>query len=212
MGGSYRVRHLKGARFQPSGLTPGTCLAYARRMGKDSANKNMHYGRPASEAQLAVRWKPGQSGNPRGKPKGFQSQMRAVFGENGEALAEFLRAVLAGEKTAQAFATSRDGPVPVVVGPSIAEMLEAWKLAAGYAFGRPALAVELSGPEKGPIEIGAFDLSRLTDAETLAFAEAAGRVLEIREKAALPPAAPTQVFPVLAISDQSAITLVRTCG
>ena len=43
---------------------------------------------------LAPAWKPGQSGNPGGRPKGLQRATRELVGDDGIALAKFWQAVM----------------------------------------------------------------------------------------------------------------------
>ena len=47
---------------------------------------------------LAPAWKPGQSGNPGGRPKGLQRATREIVGDDGIALAKFWNAMMKNPK------------------------------------------------------------------------------------------------------------------
>jgi hypothetical protein len=117
------------------------------------------------------RWRPGgPTANPKGRPPGFQALIRARLGRNGEKLVDFLCAVLDGTAEVDALATVRDGAETraeiVRCGPTMRERLEAAKMLRDSGFGRPALAVEVSGPDGGPIPTArAVDVDRYDDAQ-----------------------------------------------
>lgn len=136
-------------------------------------------------------WKPGESGNPGGRPKGFGDAIRARFGRNGEALIAFLAQVLDGTAYGDDLVTFRDadGPVSEVVkvGPTIREKLEAVKILRDSGYGKPVTAIELSGPGGGPVAVATrVDVEALSDGEL--------EILEALAEKATPklPAAPVE--------------------
>lgn len=101
-------------------------------------------------------WKPGQSGNPAGRPKGFAGLASAIakHTRDGEELVEFALSVLRGEVN--------NGEEP-----STRDRLEALKWLAVRGFGQPVQPVELTGKDGGPIATKQVraNLSNLSDEE-----------------------------------------------
>jgi hypothetical protein len=92
-------------------------------------------------ADETTRFKPGESGNPGGRPKGLASLIREQVGDDGTKLVKYVVAVLEDKKAS----------------PKL--RLEAATWLADRGFGRPRQAIELGGlEEQGPIEVKlAFD-------------------------------------------------------
>lgn len=98
----------------------------------------------------------GQSGNPGGRPKSFSEAVREVCDEL--KLARVALDIALGEQ----FTASNMFGKDIKVRPKIAERLEALKFLRDTGWGRPAVAVTVSGPGGGPLR---FDLSGMTDEE-----------------------------------------------
>lgn len=131
-------------------------------------------------------FRPGTSGNPGGRPlsKRFRKELQKLFGENAAELAQFLADVVRGEIVAETVVSTKDGPVPVNVGPTVHEREVAAKIALEYLVGKPPTALEVSGPDGGPIAVSsACDMSKLTDAEALEFVQLADRLIDLRTRA-----------------------------
>ena len=79
-------------------------------------------------------WKPGQSGNPGGRPKGFAGLAAVIRKKtnDGEELVDFALGVLRNKKA------------------SIGDRLEALEWLSVRGFGQPVQPVQLSGDENGP--------------------------------------------------------------
>lgn len=92
-----------------------------------------------SKPPAQTQFKPGQSGNPGGRPKGFAEYIRAETKE-GKDLVDFALSVVRGEK-------QRGAKQP----PGLLYRLEALKWLGDRGWGKPLQAV--TGAEGGPLEI-----------------------------------------------------------
>jgi hypothetical protein len=100
-------------------------------------------------------WKPGQSPNPGGRAK-KRAELTQRIQERGIDLIEALFALVDDNPE---FVTGERGGVPV--GPSHRDRIDAIKLLLAYGYGKPTLAVELTGRNGGPI----LNLSTLSTPE-----------------------------------------------
>ena len=85
-------------------------------------------------------WRPGQSGNPSGRPKGGAGFAKAIRNESkdGKELYEFAFAVMRGQTEVKAIV----GNMVVNVGPSLKDRMDAMKWLADRGFGRVPESVE----------------------------------------------------------------------
>ena len=86
---------------------------------------------PGGNSRLAPAWKPGQSGNPSGRPKGFGHLVRAQTLDGAELVAFHLK-VIRGELTETKVANG----IPVETEPSIADRMKAAEWLADRGWGR----------------------------------------------------------------------------
>lgn len=98
-------------------------------------------------------FKPGQSGNPGGRPR-MLKELKDRIQLRGLDLVDVLFGIVDGLPLAKGRG---------VVGPSHRERILATKELMAYGYGRPVLAVEVSGPGGGPLE--GRDISLMTSAE-----------------------------------------------
>ena len=105
-------------------------------------------GRPFKAGQPNPGFKPGQSGNPGGRPKGLAKRVRELVGEDGERIIEFMASVMNDE-------TARK-----------ADRLEAAKWLADRGFGRAIQGLEIDVAQRGYLDITQMstdDLKTLRD-------------------------------------------------
>jgi hypothetical protein len=84
------------------------------------------------------RFKPGQSGNPGGRPKGLQRRVRELVGDDGDKLASFLFAVFTDE------------------GEKMGDRLEAAKILLERGWGKAPIAVDADGQPAKFVLLSAF--------------------------------------------------------
>jgi hypothetical protein len=100
-----------------------------------------------------------------GRPKGFAAAIRARYGYNGEGLLEKLAGIVEGTETGEVVVVLRRGdesiPRTVTVGPSVREKLEALKILAEHAHGKPVQSIHLKGLLEP--DAPAYDYSQLSD-------------------------------------------------
>lgn len=113
--------------------------------------------RPVPRSIAATAWKPGQSGNPAGRPVGLGKAIRKALGDGSE-LVEILLSIARGEQTAKSTAS---GVQIEAEPPTRLERLAAIKLLLEHGWGKPATKVEVSGPDGGAIPVGRFDLGAM---------------------------------------------------
>ena len=101
----------------------------------------------------------GQSGNPGGRPKGFASYIREKT-EDGKEVVDFFLKVFRGEEIERRK-------------PKMKDRVDAGTWLADRGFGRPAQAVELSGPDGEPIKA---DLSNLSTEDLIVLRELASKL------------------------------------
>lgn len=121
----------------------------------------------------------GVSGNPGGRPK-MLKELKERIQEGGSELVEKLFSIALDPPK-----VSRINRRTIVDGPNYRERVMAIEKLLAYGYGRPVLAVEVSGPGGGPLETR--DIDKLTSTER------AKRLVELLVKAgaralALPPA------------------------
>jgi len=103
---------------------------------------------PLVEAGEATRFKPGQSGNPSGRPKGIASTVRKQCGGSPDELVDRLRAVARGD------AVDESGTRPKPARP--ADQIRAVEALLAYGWGKPASFAAIEGAD--PLELD--ELSR----------------------------------------------------
>jgi hypothetical protein len=109
------------------------------------------------------RFRPGQSGNPKGRPPGVALAARKLIGKNGERALQFLADLMDG-KALKITALERGKPRTLdVQKPSVRERRYAAQELLNRACGRSTQIVEVSGPSGGPVTT--LDLGRLSDAQ-----------------------------------------------
>jgi hypothetical protein len=99
----------------------------------------------------------GNRANPGGHPKVLR-ELRERIRERGLDLVEKLFAIAWAEPRIE-----KRGRRNVVVGPTHLERIQAIKLLMAYGYGRPTLAVEVSGPGGGPVQHR--DITQLNSSE-----------------------------------------------
>lgn len=104
-------------------------------------------------------WKPGQSGNPGGRPKGFGAYIREKT-EDGKEIVDFFLKVFRGEDIDRRR-------------PKLKDRVDAGSWLTDRGYGRPAQAVELSGPDGEPIKT---DLSNLSTEDLIVLRELAAKL------------------------------------
>jgi len=103
---------------------------------------------PLVEAGEATRFKPGQSGNPSGRPKGIASTVRKQCGGSPDELVDRLRAVARGD------AVDESGARPKPACPR--DQIRAVEMLLSYGWGKPASFAAIEGAD--PLELD--ELSR----------------------------------------------------
>jgi hypothetical protein len=114
-------------------------------------------------------FKPGQSGNPGGRPK-LLKELKDKIQLRGDELVEKLFSIAVDPPKVR-----KTGRKVFIDGPSARERVMAIEKLLAYAYGRPVLAVEVSGPGGGPVQTR--DIDKLTSAER------AKRLVELMVKA-----------------------------
>lgn len=107
---------------------------------------------PARDAQ--GRLLPGNTANPLGRPggsKGFAALIREQSKEGAE-LVDVAFQVLRGELVRREWMGASEGPLEVMVTPTVKESLDALKWLADRGWGKAVETVELSGPDGQPLQ------------------------------------------------------------
>jgi len=121
-----------------------------------------------------MKWKPGQSGNPDGRPKGVpdkRTKLRALLDPHAEELiAKAVEKALAGEDAALRLCIER--LIPPYKGVSPAVILEAMKDAEGLTTKAQVVVDAIAGGEINPADGGAFigalsQLAKISEFENL---------------------------------------------
>lgn len=140
----------------------------AKKPAKITAKSTAVRGNPAK--LTAPRWKPGQSGNPKGRPKGLKDGItpRIVRGLKGKATAEAIRelerrGIHCDEGSVAEVAALR--LLEILQTGTFEEFLKALKETLDRTEGRPKQSLEHAGPEGGPVLTA--DMANM-DAEQLA--------------------------------------------
>jgi hypothetical protein len=115
------------------------------------------------------RFKDGQSGNPGGRPK-LLKELKDKIQLRGDELVEKLFSIAVDPPKVK-----KMGRRVIIDGPSARERVMAIEKLLAYAYGRPVLAVEVSAPGGGPLQVREVD--KLTSAER------AKRLVELMVKA-----------------------------
>lgn len=110
-------------------------------------------------------FKPGQSGNPGGRPKGSEGLAKhlRIRLRNGKAGADSLIAIAQGTETRTRFLVTKDGVVPVDEAPSFAESIAAWKVLFDRMHGTAQKFIEVSGPGGSPLAVVLDNLEHVSD-------------------------------------------------
>lgn len=102
---------------------------------------------PSEQGGSRGRFKPGQSGNPGGRPKGLGTYIREQVGDDGKKLVEFWLKLL----------TEKDVKLKALFGtrypPRWQDRMAAAQELADRGFGRPVQALEHTGLDGGPISL-----------------------------------------------------------
>lgn len=109
-------------------------------------------GTGASVPPIGRRFEPGQSGNPGGRPKEFHEFRKLLQEDAAEAHRVLVDLVKEGN-------------------------VEALKVFLAYAFGKPAKEVQISGAGGGPLKVGVYDFSKLSDEKVKILEEVLGEVV-----------------------------------
>jgi hypothetical protein len=110
-------------------------------------------------------WKPGQSGNPRGRPKGIEGLAKylRVKLRNGRVGADSLMAIGQGTETRVRHVVTKVGIQQVEEPPSFAESIAAWKVLFDRMHGTAQKFVEITGAGGGPLSFSLESLKNLSD-------------------------------------------------
>lgn len=100
-------------------------------------------------------WRPGQSGNPGGRPKKLANRVKELIGEDGARAIEALGAIAFGTPK------QRRAIFGEALQPKVRDRREAIKELLDRGFGRAIQAVEHSGPDGGPIDLSAASVEEL---------------------------------------------------
>jgi hypothetical protein len=124
-------------------------------------------------------FKPGQSGNRSGRPKGAAGLARylRLQTRNGKEGADFLREVVLGTVTRVRHVVTKDGIVQVEEPPSFAESVAAQKVIYDRMHGTAQKFIEVTGAGGGPLSISLENLEHLSDDDLEALGRIAQRAL-----------------------------------
>ena len=117
-------------------------------------------GKLAKSVEKPWLWKPGQSGNPLGRAKGWRSALKAIVGENGEKLWALLLAHAEGRPIIPTLPDGRQG-APIV--PTADTTLRATIELAHMLAGRPVNQAEIMQAEKASADMA--EIQALSDQE-----------------------------------------------
>lgn len=94
-----------------------------------------------------IPWKPGQSGNPGGRPKGLASLVREET-KDGKELVEVMLKIVRGELTStETYLDKKGQPHEVVHEPAPRDKIEAVKWLADRGFGKVMESIEVTSPD-----------------------------------------------------------------
>ena len=88
-------------------------------------------------------YKPGQSGNPSGRPIAYREYLRELIGKRGEKAFDIIWAIAKGTRTSKQWMSAEGGPVEVEQLPSIKEQMGAALALAEHLNGKPVQAMDL---------------------------------------------------------------------
>ncbi len=135
--------------------------------------------KPNPKGAHLPKWKPGQSGNPNGRPKGakgFAAFLRKQT-RNGKTGAQFLIDVRNGAISRERHIVTKDGIVTVWEPPTFAESIAAEKIILDRMFGAAPKSIEVTGAGGGPLVAILENLEHASDEDLEALEAIAKRVV-----------------------------------
>lgn len=109
--------------------------------------------KPGAKTPSLPKWKPGQSGNPNGRPKGAKGLAAFLRRQtrNGKDGARFLIDVVNGAISRERHLVTKDGVVKVWEPPTFAESIAAQKIILDRMHGTAQKFIEVTGANGGPL-------------------------------------------------------------